>query len=148
MATAFFFGEIGAGLFLVSLAFDSLTGMTLGVLCTAVGKTTGHMLHLGQPLRAWRAIFRIDRSWVSRGLLAIILFTGFGAGYILCRADLTYGLFPKSLAPLYAARTEVGTRFDEIREKEGLGAALRWRAAQFTEAEGGAPPTSREGASR
>jgi enoyl-CoA hydratase/carnithine racemase len=35
------------------------------------------------------------------------------------------------LAPLYAARTEVGTRFDEIREKEGLGAALRWRAAQF-----------------
>ena len=35
------------------------------------------------------------------------------------------------LAPLYAARTEVGTRFDEIRETQGLGAALRWRAAQF-----------------
>jgi enoyl-CoA hydratase len=37
------------------------------------------------------------------------------------------------LAPLYAARTEVGVKFDEIREKEGLGAALRWRAAQFAE---------------
>jgi len=37
------------------------------------------------------------------------------------------------LAALYAARTEVGTTFDEIREKEGLGAALRWRAAQFKE---------------
>jgi len=37
------------------------------------------------------------------------------------------------LASVYAARTEVGTRFDEIREKEGLGAALRWRAAQFAE---------------
>jgi enoyl-CoA hydratase len=37
------------------------------------------------------------------------------------------------LAALYAARTEVGTKFDEIREKEGLGAALRWRAAQFKE---------------
>src|SRR5689334_12178963 len=37
------------------------------------------------------------------------------------------------LAPLYAGRTEVGTKFDEIREKEGLGAALRWRAAQFAE---------------
>jgi enoyl-CoA hydratase/carnithine racemase len=37
------------------------------------------------------------------------------------------------LAPLYAARTEVGAKFDEIREKEGLGAALRWRAAQFAE---------------
>ena len=37
------------------------------------------------------------------------------------------------LAPLYAATTEVGKKFDELREKEGLGAALRWRAAQFTE---------------
>jgi enoyl-CoA hydratase/carnithine racemase len=37
------------------------------------------------------------------------------------------------LAPLYAATTEVGKKFDEIREKEGLGAALRWRAAQFAE---------------
>ena len=37
------------------------------------------------------------------------------------------------LAPLYAARTEVGMKFDEIREKEGLGAALKWRAAQFAE---------------
>ena len=37
------------------------------------------------------------------------------------------------LAPLYAARTEIGMRFDEIREKEGLGAALKWRAAQFAE---------------
>src|SRR5437667_989479 len=37
------------------------------------------------------------------------------------------------LAPLYAARTEVGVKFDEIRDTEGLGAALRWRAAQFVE---------------
>jgi enoyl-CoA hydratase len=37
------------------------------------------------------------------------------------------------LAALYAARTEVGVKFDEIREKEGLGAALKWRAAQFAE---------------
>jgi len=37
------------------------------------------------------------------------------------------------LAPLYAARTEVGVKFDEIRERDGLVAALRWRAAQFAE---------------
>ena len=37
------------------------------------------------------------------------------------------------LAALYAARTEVGVKFDEIREKEGLGAALRWRAGQFAD---------------
>ncbi|HEX3176861.1 MAG TPA: enoyl-CoA hydratase-related protein [Methylomirabilota bacterium] len=37
------------------------------------------------------------------------------------------------LASLYAARTEVGATFDAIKEKDGLGAALRWRAAQFAE---------------
>jgi enoyl-CoA hydratase/carnithine racemase len=37
------------------------------------------------------------------------------------------------LAPLYAATTEVGKKFDEIREKDGLGAALKWRASQFTD---------------
>jgi enoyl-CoA hydratase/carnithine racemase len=37
------------------------------------------------------------------------------------------------LAPLYAARTEVGMKFDEVREKEGLGAALKWRAQQFND---------------
>jgi enoyl-CoA hydratase/carnithine racemase len=37
------------------------------------------------------------------------------------------------VAPLYAARTEVGQRFNEIARKDGLGAALKWRAAQFAE---------------
>ena len=35
------------------------------------------------------------------------------------------------LAPLYAAKTEIGLRFTDITRKEGLGAALRWRRAQF-----------------
>ena len=99
MATAFFFGEIGAGLFLASLYFGYVPGMWTGVLVTAVGKTTGHMLHLGQPLRAWRAIMKVNSSWVSRGLLAIILYTGFGIVYLLSLAELTFGLFPKALEP-------------------------------------------------
>jgi len=37
------------------------------------------------------------------------------------------------LAPVYAATTEVGRQFDEIKERDGLVAALRWRAAQFAE---------------
>ena len=37
------------------------------------------------------------------------------------------------VAPLYAARTEVGERFSEITRKDGLGAALKWWAAQFAE---------------
>jgi hypothetical protein len=37
------------------------------------------------------------------------------------------------VAPLYAARTEVGQPFNEITRKDGLGAALKWRAVQFAE---------------
>jgi hypothetical protein len=37
------------------------------------------------------------------------------------------------VAPLYAATTEVGRRFDEIRAKDGLKAALKWRRDQFRE---------------
>jgi enoyl-CoA hydratase/carnithine racemase len=37
------------------------------------------------------------------------------------------------VSPLYAAKTEMGVKFQEIRAKEGLGAALKWRAAQFKE---------------
>ena len=37
------------------------------------------------------------------------------------------------LAPLYAATTEVGKQFDEIKAKQGLKAALAWRKAQFEE---------------
>jgi enoyl-CoA hydratase len=35
------------------------------------------------------------------------------------------------VAPLYAATTEVGTQFEEIRSRDGLKAALKWRHAQF-----------------
>ena len=35
------------------------------------------------------------------------------------------------LAPLYAAKTEIGLKFTDITRKEGLGAALRWRRGQF-----------------
>jgi enoyl-CoA hydratase len=37
------------------------------------------------------------------------------------------------VAPLYAARTAFGTKFQEIKEAEGLAAALKWRGAQFRE---------------
>jgi enoyl-CoA hydratase/carnithine racemase len=37
------------------------------------------------------------------------------------------------VAPLYAAKTEAGMKFHEITVKEGLGAALKWRRAQFEE---------------
>lgn len=35
------------------------------------------------------------------------------------------------VAPLYAAKTEVGAKFHEISQRDGLRAALKWRKAQF-----------------
>ena len=35
------------------------------------------------------------------------------------------------IAPLYAATTEVGKQFDEIKARDGFKAALKWRRDQF-----------------
>jgi enoyl-CoA hydratase/carnithine racemase len=37
------------------------------------------------------------------------------------------------VSPLYAAKTAAGAKFQEIKAAQGLGAALKWRAAQFEE---------------
>ena len=37
------------------------------------------------------------------------------------------------VAPIYAAKTAIGMQFKDIAEKEGLGAALKWRGDQFKE---------------
>jgi len=83
MATAFFFGELGAGLFLVSMYFGFVPGMVLGLLCTGVGKPYYHMSHMGVPMKSWRAILRPDRSWISRGLIGIVVFVPCGALVVL-----------------------------------------------------------------
>ena len=53
MATAFFCGEVGAGLFFISLFTALRQGLLLGLLLVVVGKASGHLLHLGRPSRAW-----------------------------------------------------------------------------------------------
>lgn len=86
MASAFFCGEVGAGLFLVSLACGSALGMGLGLAITGLGKAFFHLTHMGVPRRAWRAILRPDRSWTSRGLIGIIVLCGAGGLYAIDRA--------------------------------------------------------------
>ena len=39
------------------------------------------------------------------------------------------------LAPLYVPKTDVGVQFTEIRQKEGLRAALTWRRDQIKQYE-------------
>jgi formate-dependent nitrite reductase membrane component NrfD len=79
IGSAFFFGEIGAGLFLVSLLTEQWLGMAIGYFVVVVGKNLAHLLYLGRPERFWRAAMRPDRSWIARGLWATGIFalTGF-----------------------------------------------------------------------
>jgi formate-dependent nitrite reductase membrane component NrfD len=90
MASAFFFGELGAGLFFVSLLLESNRGMLAGLLITGLLKTYFHLSHMGVPQKSWRAILRPDRSWISRGLIGIVCFMGFGGLHLL----EVWGLIP------------------------------------------------------
>lgn len=76
---AFYAGGLGGGLYLVSLYFNSLWGMFISWLVIAVLKGGAHFAYLGKPWRFWRMIFRPQTSWLSRGLIFVILFTGFAA---------------------------------------------------------------------
>jgi len=88
IATAFFCGGLGGGLFLVSQVTGEALGMVVGYLVVMVGKNTAHLLYLGRPERFWRAAMRPDRSWIARGIWA----TGiFGVAGFLHIAPLLFG---------------------------------------------------------
>lgn len=89
MALAFFFAEAGTGLFVISLYFDFVLGMVVGLGLTASLKPYFHLAHMGVPKKSWRAIARPDRSWVSRGAIGIGFLVGFGILHIV---DRQFGL--------------------------------------------------------
>ena len=89
MAAAFFCCELGAGLFMLSQYYGFTLGMLVGLLFAGVGKPYFHLAHMGVPSKAWRAMLRPDRSWISRGLIGIMLFVGAGVVYLL---QLEFGL--------------------------------------------------------
>lgn len=99
MATAFAFGEAGAGLYLVSQFYEFALGMIVALAMVLFGKGGGHFTHLGQPFRGWRAFAKVNSSWVSRGLLAIVVFVAFGSLQVL---HVLYGVLPQPLAVLTA----------------------------------------------
>ncbi|MBI2918590.1 MAG: polysulfide reductase NrfD [Chloroflexi bacterium] len=78
ISIAFFLGGIGAGLFILSTFLDFIVGAVVGLLVVAVGKGTAHLLYLGHPERAWRALMRPQTSWISRGLILVVVFVVFG----------------------------------------------------------------------
>ena len=75
---AFFFSEIGAGLYFVSLFYEYSAGIVLGWLITLILGGLIHVLYLGNPLRAWRMIMRPATSELSRGIWIIGIFAALG----------------------------------------------------------------------
>lgn len=86
MAWAFFFAELGSGTFAVSLVLDDALGMALGLALVLTLKPYFHLAHMGVPGKSWRALLRPDRSWISRGALAIAALGAFGGLHLLDRA--------------------------------------------------------------
>ena len=75
---AFFFSEIGAGLYFVSLFYEFKAGLILGWLVTLVLGGLIHVLYLGNPLRAWRMLMKPNTSELSRGIWIIGIFAALG----------------------------------------------------------------------
>jgi formate-dependent nitrite reductase membrane component NrfD len=78
---AFFFVELGAGAFIVASIYGNLTAAFIGwCLCGVVGSGC-LFVHLGHPFRVWRMVLSPGwkTSWISRGLIFILLFLALGA---------------------------------------------------------------------
>ena len=80
---ALFLGGIGAGQFVISTWFIHSTSSALvGVLIVGVGKTVAHLVYLGQPSRFYRLFLKPLTSWISRGLIFMVVFVVFAAAYL------------------------------------------------------------------
>lgn len=80
---ALFLGGIGAGQFVVSTWFiESTTSALVGLIIVGVGKTVAHLVYLGRPWRFYRLFLRPWSSWISRGLIFMVVFVVFGAAYL------------------------------------------------------------------
>ncbi len=90
---ALFLGGIGAGQFVVSTWFiHSATSALVGVLIVGVGKTAAHLAYLGQPSRFYRLFLRPRTSWISRGLIFMVVFVALSAAYLA--PDIGLGWVP------------------------------------------------------
>jgi formate-dependent nitrite reductase membrane component NrfD len=75
---AFFFSEIGAGVYMVSLFLGWWAGGLAGWLGCAILGGGLHLAYLGRPAKAWRSILRPGSSELSRGIILMGLFLGLG----------------------------------------------------------------------
>ena len=80
---ALFIGGIGAGQFVVSTwIFDYPLSAVIGMIFVAVGKSAAHLAYLGRPARFFRLFLKPRTSWISRGLIAMMVLIVAGLAYL------------------------------------------------------------------
>ncbi len=80
---AFFFTEIFAGAYFVSLFLNSPKGLLVGWIGALTLGGFFHVLYLGKASRGWRIMFKVSSSELSRGLWITVLFGAVGLVQIL-----------------------------------------------------------------
>jgi sulfite dehydrogenase (quinone) subunit SoeC len=75
---AFFFTEIFAGTYLVSLFLNLERGLLVGWVGALTLGGFFHVLYLGKATRGWRIMFQVSSSELSRGLWITVLFGAVG----------------------------------------------------------------------
>jgi len=80
LLAAFLFAATAASL-LTSPLLEPVTYMTLGILGAVLST-----FHLGKPLKAWRALLNVRLSWLSREMVAYLLF--------LCSSGFSFFVSP------------------------------------------------------
>lgn len=92
------FTSLGAGMFLVSLYFNSFWGMLIAWLIIVLLKIPFHIAYFGKPLRFWRTVPPFSNawrtSWFTRGITFTILFTSFAFVLLVIQFALSNGLLP------------------------------------------------------
>lgn len=102
LGLAFFFSEIGAGVYMVSLFQGYWIGCLTGwVSCALLGGGL-HLAYLGKPGRAWRAIRRPASSELSRGIIFMGLFLALGAAQLILGLDRSDSLLFKVVLGILA----------------------------------------------
>ena len=92
---AFFFSEIGAGAYFVSLFYNFRPGYVVGYIITLALGGLIHMAYLGNPQRVFGMFLKVRTSELSRGMWVILAFAGLG--FFQCLLGFQYGAVLKTL---------------------------------------------------
>jgi len=92
---AFFFSEIGAGAYFISLFYDFRPGYVVGYIITLALGGMIHMAYLGNPQRVFGMFLKARTSELSRGMWVILAFACMG--FFPSLLGTQYGVVLKAL---------------------------------------------------